>query len=176
MLALPVAVIGYGFVEQRFVGAEHEPLIIEDPSVNKIFGIRVDGRAHRIGYERSGGTSGGSLLIDSVVDGTTPAWRSADYRLPQDITIRLNPPRALERVVFYNASGEPLESWPRQVEIAIERGSGTFEWVRQQPLRPDVENVVDMPDDEVTALTVRISERFGAGGYVSLAEVSLIAQ
>ena len=175
MLALPGAVIGYGFVEQRFVGAEYEPLIIDDPSVNKIFGIgSMGGRIESVTSQAEGHPA--RLLIDSVVDGTTPAWRSADSRLPQDITIRLNPPRALERVVFYNASGEPLESWPRQVEIAIDRGSGTFEWVRQQPLRPDVENVVDMPDDEVTALTVRITERFGAGGYVSLAEVSLIAR
>ncbi len=175
MLALPVAVIGYGFVEQRFVGAEHEPLVIDDPSVNKIFGFgSMGGHIEAVTSQAEGHPA--SLLIDSVVDGSTPAWRSADSRLPQDITIRLNPPRALERVVFYNASEEPLESWPRQVEIAIERGSGTFERVRQQPLRPDVENVVDMPDDEVTALTVRITERFGAGGYVSLAEVSLIAQ
>ena len=51
MLALPVAVIGYGFVEQRFVGAEYEPLIIEDSSVNKILWHWVDGRAPRVGYE-----------------------------------------------------------------------------------------------------------------------------
>ena len=170
MLALPVAVIGYGFVEQRFVGAEHEPQIIEDPSVNKIFGFgSMGGRIESVTSEAAGHPA--SLLIDSVVDGTTPAWRSSESDLPQDITIRLNPPRALERVVFYNASEEPLESWPRQVEIAIERGSGTFEWVRQQPLRPDIENVVDMPSDVVSALTVRITETFGAGGYVSLAEV-----
>ena len=174
MLALPVAVIGYGFVEQRFVGAEHEPLIIEDPSVNKIFGIgSMGGRIESVTSEAEGHPA--SLLIDSVVDGTTPAWRSADSRLPQDITIRLNPPRALERVVFYNASGEPLDTWPRQVEIAIERGSGTFEWVRQQPLRPDLENVVEVPGDVVTVLTVRITETFGADAYISLAEIVPIA-
>ena len=62
------------------------------------------------------------LLIDSVADGTTPAWRSLDSGLPQAITIRLNPPRALERIVLYNASDEPRETWPRQVEVAIDRG------------------------------------------------------
>lgn len=96
--------------------------------------------------------------------------------MPQDITIRLNPPRALERVVFYNAGEEPLESWPRWVEIAIERESGNPEWVRRQPLRPDIENVVDMPGDVVTVLTVRMSETFGDGGYVSLAELLPIAR
>ncbi|MYD95488.1 MAG: discoidin domain-containing protein [Chloroflexi bacterium] len=175
MLGLPVAVIGYGFVEQRFVGAEHEPLIIEEPSVNKVFGIgSIGGRIESVTSEAEGHPA--SLLIDSVVDGTTPAWRSADSGLPQDITIQLNPPRALERIVFYNASEEPLDTWPRQVEIAIDRGSGTLEWVRQQPLRPDIENVVDMPSDVVTALAVRIAETFGAGGYVSLAEVLPIGQ
>ncbi len=39
MLALPVAVIGYGIVEQRYVGAEHEPRIIDDPSLHRVFGI-----------------------------------------------------------------------------------------------------------------------------------------
>ena len=175
MLALPAAVIGYGFVEQRFVGAEHEPLIIEDPSASKIFGIgSLGGRIESVTSEAEGYPA--SLLIDSVVDGTTPAWRSADTGLPQDLRIRLNPPRMLERIVFYNASAEPLESWPRQVEIAIERADGATEWVRQQPLRPDIENVVDMPDDVVSALTVRIRETFGPGGYVSLAELVLIGR
>jgi len=170
MLALPAAVIGYGFVEQRFVGAEHEPLIINDPSLNKIFGIgAIGGRIESVTSEAEGHPAW--LLSDSVVDGTTPAWRSSDSDLPQDITIRLNPPRALERVVLYNASEEPLESWPRWVEIAIASGSGTSEWVRRQPLRPDIENVVDMPGDVVTALTVRISQTFGEGGYASLAEI-----
>ncbi|MDE2869188.1 MAG: hypothetical protein OXR64_11930 [Chloroflexota bacterium] len=175
MLALPVAVIGYGFVEQRFVGAEHEPRIIDDPSMNKVFGIgSIGGRIESVTSEAEGHPA--RLLIDSVVDGTTPAWRSSDTEFPQDITIRLNPPRALERVVFYNASEEPLESWPRWVEIAIAGGSGTSEWVRRQPLRPDIENVVDMPKDVVTSLTVRVTATFGAGRYVSLAEVLLIAR
>ncbi|MCY3959996.1 MAG: hypothetical protein OXG65_17125 [Chloroflexi bacterium] len=174
MLALPVAVIGYGFVEQRFVGAEHEPLIIENPSVNKIFGFgSMGGRIESVTSEAEGHPA--SLLIDSVVDGTTPAWRSADSSLPQDLTIRLNPPRALERIVFYNSDEEPLESWPRWVEIAIEQGSGTTMWVRRQPLRPDLENVVDMPDAAVAMLTVRIAETFGSGAYVSLAELVPIA-
>ncbi|MCY3896323.1 MAG: hypothetical protein OXG17_07630 [Chloroflexi bacterium] len=175
MLALPVAVIGYGFVEQRFVGPEHEPLIIENPSVNKVFGIgSIGGRIESVTSQAEGHPA--SLLIDSVVDGTTPAWRSSDSSLPQDITIRLNPPRGLERVVFYNATDEPLDTWPRWVEIAIDSGSGDSEWVRRQPLRPDIENVVDMPDDVTTALTVRISETFGQGGYVSLAEIVLVAR
>lgn len=175
MLALPVVVIGYGFVEQRYVGAEHEPRIIDDPSLNKVFGIgSMGGRIESVTSEAEGHPA--SLLIDSVVDGTTPAWRSSGSDLPQDITIRLNPPRALERIVFYNASEEPLESWPRWVEIAIDSGSGTSEWVRWQPLRPDIENVVDMPTDVVTSLTVRVTETFGTGGYVSLAEILLIAR
>ncbi len=175
MLALPAAVIGYEFVEQRLVGAEHEPQIIDDPSLNKVFGIgSVGGSIESVTSEADGHPA--SLLIDSVVDGTTPAWRSAESGLPQDITIRLNPPRALERVVLYNASDEPLDTWPRQIEIAIERGNGTSEWVRRQPLRPDVENVVDMPDDVATTLTLRISQAFGEGAYVSLAEVLLIAR
>ena len=175
MLALPAAVIGYGFVEQRFVGAEHEPLIIEDPSISKIFGIgSIGGRIESVTSEADAHPA--TLLIDSVVDGTTPAWRSADAGLPQDITIRLSPPRALERIVFYNASEEPLDTWPRWVEIALESGSGTSEWARRQPLRPDIENVVDLPDDVVSALTVRISETFGPGGYVSLAELVLIGR
>lgn len=175
MLALPVAVIGYGFVERQFVSAEHEPLIIEDPSLNKIFGIgSIGGRIELVTSEAEGHPA--SLLIDSVVDGTTPAWRSADSGLPQDITIRLNPPRALERIVFYNASEEPLDTWPRWVEIAIDSGSGTSEWVRQQPLRPDIENAVNLPDDVVTVLTVRISATFGAGTYASLAEILLVAK
>ena len=175
MLALPVAVIGYGFVEQRFVGAEHEPLIVEDPSVNKIFGIgSIGGRIESVTSEAEGHPA--ALLIDSVVDGTTPAWRSADSALPQDITIRLSPPRALERIVFYNASEEPLESWPRWVEIAVNQESGTFEWVRRQPLRPDIENVVEMPGDVVTMLTVRITETFGAGAYIALVEIVPIAR
>lgn len=174
-LALPAAVIGYGFVEQRFVGAEHEPQIIDDPSVNKVFGIgSIGGRIESVTSEAEGHPA--SLLIDSVVDGTTPAWRSSGSDLPQDITIRLNPPRALERVVFYNASEEPLDTWPRWVEIAIDRGSGTLDWVRRQPLRPDIENVVDMPDDVVTALTVRIAQAFGEGTHVSLAEILPIAR
>ena len=175
MLALPVAVIGYGMVEQRFVGAEHEPRIIDDPSVNKVFGfLSIGGSIESVTSEADGHPA--SLLIDSVIDGTTPAWRSADSGLPQDITIRLNPPRALERIVFYNAGSEPLDSWPRWVEVAIDGGSGTSEWVRRQPLRPDIENVVDMPDDVVRVVTVRISESFGDGGYVSLAEIVLIAR
>ena len=174
MLALPVAVIGYGFVEQRFVGAEHEPRVIDDPSVNKVFGfLSIGGSIESVTSEADGHPA--SLLIDSVIDGTTPAWRSADSGLPQDITIRLNPPRVLERVVFYNAESEPLDSWPRWVEVAIDGGSGTSEWVRRQPLRPGIENVVDMPDDVVRLVTVRISESFGDGGYVSLAEIVLIA-
>lgn len=174
MLALPAAVIGYGFVEQRFVGAEHEPRIVDDPSLNKVFGIgSIGGHIESVTSEAEGHPA--RLLIDSVVDGTTPAWQSAYSSLPQDITIRLNPPRALERIVFYNASEEPLDSWPRWVEVAIDSGSGTSEWVRRQPLRPDIENAVDMPDDVTTALTVRISETFGQGGYVSLAEIVLVA-
>lgn len=174
-LALPVAVIGYGFVEQRFVGAQHEPRIIDNPSVNKVFGIgSIGGSTESVTSEADGHPA--SLLIDSVVDGTTPAWRSLNAELPQDITIRLNPPRVLERVVLYNASEEPLETWPRWVEIAINRGSGSSDWVRRQPLRPDIENVVDLPDDVVTALTVRIAEAFGPSEYTSLAEILLIAQ
>lgn len=175
LLALPVAVIGYGFAEQRFVGAEHEPRIVDDPSANKIFGIgSVGGRIEAVTSEAAGHPA--TLLIDSVVDGTTPAWRSADAGLPQDITIRLNPARALERVAFYNASTEPLESWPRRVEIAIDSGSGTSVWVRRQRLRPDIENVVDMPNEVVTTLTVRIAQAFGEGAYVSLTEILPIAR
>ena len=175
MLALPMAVIGYGFVERRFVSAEHEPRIINDPSLNKVFGIgSMGGRIESVTSEADGHPA--RLLVDSVVDGTTPAWRSADSGLPQDITIRLNPPRGLERIVLYNGSDEPLDTWPRWVEIAIDSGSGTSEWVRRQPLRPDTENVVDMPDDVVTALTVRISETFGSAGYVSVAEILLVAR
>ena len=175
MLALPAAVIGYGFVEQRYVGAEHEPRIIGDPSLNKVFGIgALGGHIESVTSEADGHPA--SLLIDSVIDGTTPAWRSSDSGLPQDITIRLNPPRVLERVVLYNADHEPLETWPRWVEIAIDSGSGTSEWVRRQPLRPDIENVVDLPDDVATAVTVRISETFGSGGYVSVAEILLVAR
>lgn len=170
MLALPVAVIGYGIVEQRFVGAEHEPRIIDDPTLNKVFGIgSIGGRIESVTSEAKGHPA--ALLIDSVVDGTTPAWRSSGSDLPQDITIRLNPPRALERIVFYNAGEEPLDTWPRWVEIAIDRENGKPEWVRRQPLRPDIENVVDMPNEAVTRLTVRISETFGEGGYASLAEI-----
>ena len=174
-LALPAAVIGYGFVEQRFVGAEHEPRIIDDPSLDKVFGIGSKGGSIASVTSEADGHPA-SLLIDSVVDGTTPAWRSSDSELPQDITIRLNPPRALERVVFYNASNEPLDTWPRWVEIAIDSGSGKPEWVRQQPLRPDIENVVDMPRDVVATLTVRIAQAFGEGAYVSLAEILPIAR
>ena len=167
--------IGYGFVEQRFVGAEHESRIIDDPSLNKVFGIGSKGGSIASVTSEADGHPV-SLLIDSVVDGTTPAWRSSDSGLPQDITIRLNPPRALERVVFYNASDEPLDAWPRRVEIAIDSGSGKPEWVRQQPLRPDIENVVDMPSDVVTTLTVRIAQAFGEGTYVSLAEILPVAR
>ena len=175
MLALPVAVIGYGFVEQRFVGAEHEPRIIDDPSVNKVFGfLSIGGSIESVTSEADGHPA--SLLIDSVIDGTTAAWRSADSGLPQDITIRLNPPRVLERIVFYGATEEPLDTWPRWVEIAIDGGNGTFEWVRRQPLRPDIENVVDMPHEAVTRLTVRINETFGEGGYTSLSEIVPIAR
>ena len=175
VLALPVAVIGYGFVEQRFVGAEHESRIIDDPSLNKVFGIgSIGGSVEAVTSEANGHPA--TLLIDSVVDGATPAWRSSDSGLPQDITIRLNPPRALERVVLYNASDEPLESWPRRVEIAIDSGSGTSDWVRRQPLRPDVENVVAMPNAVVTRLTVRITETFGVAAYVSMAELLPIAR
>lgn len=174
MLALPASVIGYGLVEQRFAGAGHEPLIIENPSLNKIFGIgSIGGRIESVTSEAEGHPA--RLLSDSVIDGTTPAWRSANSGLPQDITIRLNPPRTLERIVFYNAAQEPLDTWPRWVEIAIERESGQSEWVRRQPLRPDIENVVDMPHEAVTRLTVRISETFGEGGYASLAEIVPIA-
>lgn len=175
MLALPAAVIGYGFVDQRFVGSEHEPQIIDDPSLNRVFGIgSIGGSIESVTSEADGHPA--SLLIDSVVDGTTRAWRSTDAGLPQDITIRLNPARALERVVLYNASEEPLDTWPRQVEIAIERDEWTSEWVRRQPLRPDIENVVDLPGEVVTRLTIRIGEAFGEGAYVSLAEVLLIAR
>ena len=175
MLGLPVAVIGYGFVEQRSLGPEHKPLIVDDPSLNKIFGIgSIGGRIESVTSEAEGHPA--TLLVDSVVDGTTPAWRSSDSGLPQDITIRLNPPRALERIVLYNASEEPLDTWPRWVEIAIDSGSGTSEWVRRQPLRPDIENVVDMPGDVVAALTVRIIETFGAGAYMSLVEIVPIAR
>ncbi|MYA59976.1 MAG: hypothetical protein F4X40_05380 [Chloroflexi bacterium] len=175
MLALPVAVIGYGFVEQRFVGTVREPMIIENPSMNRIFGVgSIGGRIESVSSEADGHPA--SLLIDSVVDGTTPAWRSADSGLPQDITIRLSPPRALERIVFYNASEEPLDTWPRWVELAINRGDGTMAWVRRQPLRPGVENVVEMPGDVVTVLTVRIAETFGASAYISLVEIVPIAR
>ena len=174
-LVLPAAVIGYGFVEQRLVGAEHEVRIIDDPTVKKIFGFgSIGGRIESVTSEADGHPA--RLLIDSVVDGTTPAWRSSDSGLPQDITIRLNPPRALEQVVLYNASEEPLDSWPRWVEIAIDSGGGTPDWVRRQPLRPDIENVVDMPTDVVTVLTVRIASTFGNYAYVSLAEILPIAR
>ena len=174
-LALPAAVIGYGFVEQRLVGSEYEPRIIDDPSVKKVFGFQsIGGSIESVTSEADGHPA--SLLIDSVADGSTPAWRSSEPGLPQDITIRLNPPRALERVVLYNASDEPPDTWPRLVEIAIDSGSGTFDWVRRQPLRPDIENVVDLPDDVATTLTVRITETFGAGAYVSLAEILPIAR
>lgn len=175
MLALPVAVIGYGFVEQRYVDAEHEPRIIDAPSLNKVAGIgSIGGSIESVTSEAEGHPA--LLLIDSVVDGTTPAWRSADSGMPQDITIRLNPPRALERVVFYNAGEEPLDTWPRWVEIAINPGRGESEWVRRQPLSPDIENAVEMPSDVVTVLTVPMSETFGDGGYVSLAELLPIAR
>ena len=78
--------------------------------------------------------------------------------------------------MFYNASEEPLDTWPRWVELAINRGDGTMAWVRRQPLRPGVENVVEMPGDVVTVLTVRIAETFGAGAYISLVEIVPIAR
>lgn len=175
MLALPAAVIGYGFVEQRSVGAELEPRIVDDPTLNKIFGIgSIGGHIESVTSEATGHPA--SLLIDSVIDRTTPAWRSEGPGLPQDIVIRLNPPRSLARVVLYNASEEPVESWPRQVEIAIGNGSGTSEWVRWQPLRPDIENVIDLPDDVAMTVTVRITDSFGSDAYTSLAEVVLIAR
>ena len=174
-LALPAAVIGYGFVEQRFIGSEYKPQIIDNPSLNKVFGIgSMGGTIEAVTSEADGHPA--RLLIDSVADGTTPAWRSSDSGLPQEITIRLNPPRTLERVVLYNASDEPPDTWPRQVEIAIDRGSGTSDWVRWQPLRPDIENVIDMPNDVATTITVRITETFGPGPYTSLAEILPIAR
>ena len=78
--------------------------------------------------------------------------------------------------MLYNASDEPPDTWPRQVEIAIDRGSGTSDWVRWQPLRPDIENVIDMPNDVATTITVRITETFGPGAYTSLAEILPIAR
>ena len=174
-LALPASVIGYGLVEQRFVGAEHEPQIIDDPTLNKVFGFgSIGGHIESVTSEAVGHPA--SLLVDSVVDGSTPAWRSEDSGFPQDIVIRLNPPRSLARAVLYNASEEPVESWPRQVEIAIGNGSGTSEWVRWQPLRPDIENVIDLPDDVAMTVVVRITDSFGSAAYSSLAEVVLIAR
>lgn len=175
MLALPAAVIGYGFVEQRFVGAEHEPQIIEDPTLNKVFGFgSIGGHIESVTSEAVGHPA--LLLVDSVVDGSTPAWRSEDPGFPQDIVIRLNPPRSLARAVLYNASEEPAESWPRHIEIAIDSGGGTSEWVRWQPLRPDIENVIDLPDEVAMTVTVRITDSFGSDAYTSLAEVVLIAR
>ena len=50
-LALPAAVIGYGFVEQRFIGSEYKPQIIDNPSLEQGLRHWVDGRDHRSGHE-----------------------------------------------------------------------------------------------------------------------------